>query len=244
VDLNADVGEDAGSDDELLAIVTSASVACGAHAGSVSTMRRTIRRALELDVVIGAHPGYPDRERFGRMELGDPAETIGGWVREQVELIRDVCAEEGALLRYVKPHGAMYNRAVRDREVAAAIAEAVAASDPGLVLLALPGSAMLGEAGAAGLRTAREAFLDRGYLPDGTLAPRDEPGALLLDPAEASARALLLARGELIADIFGAPLRIEADSLCVHGDSAGALALARAARARLEESGINLRPFA
>jgi 5-oxoprolinase (ATP-hydrolysing) subunit A len=244
MDLNADLGEGSGADDGLLPVITSASIACGAHAGGMDTMRRTIRSALAANVVIGAHPGYPDRERFGRAELGATPAEVGSWAREQIELLRDVCTEEGARLRYVKPHGAMYNRAVRDREAAAAIVAAIAAIDPDLALLALAGSAMLSEGRAAGLRTAREAFLDRGYMSDGTLAPRSAPGAVLSDPDEAGVRAVALARGEPVTDVQGAPLLIQADSLCIHGDSPAALGIARAARSRLEGVGIVLRSFA
>jgi 5-oxoprolinase (ATP-hydrolysing) subunit A len=244
MDLNADLGEGSGNDQELLAVVTSANVACGAHAGSVDVMRDTVRRARDAGVTIGAHPGYPDREGFGRREIDARPAEIERWVREQIEALLTICRAEGVTLRYVKPHGALYNRAVHDIAAAAAIADAVRTVDRTLMLLALPGSAMLAAARVEGLGTAREAFLDRGYLADGSLAPRETPGALLTDPRIAADRAMQLAQGRPISDIDGKPLRVEADSLCVHGDSLTALAMARAARERLAADGITLAPFA
>jgi UPF0271 protein len=224
--------------------VTSASVACGAHAGGTERMRATVRAARAAGVAVGAHPGYPDRAGFGRRELGaDPAD-IERWVVEQIEALRRICREEGVRLRYVKAHGALYHRAARDAGAAAALASAVARVDRALVVLAPPGSAMLAAARSAGLATAREAFLDRGYRSDGTLAPRAAPGGVVAGDEEVAARALALARGEAILDVDGNPLRVAADSLCVHGDSRDAPRHARAARARLLEAGFTLAPFA
>ena len=165
-------------------------------------------------------------------------------MREQVEELGEICRAEGVTLRYVKAHGALYNRAVRDVAAAEALVSATTSVDPDLAVLALPASAMLTAARAAGLATAREAFLDRGYRGDGALAPREAPGALIADARVAAERAVSIAHGEPIVDLDGKPLWIEADSLCVHGDSAGALAMARRARARLLEAGLTLAPFA
>jgi 5-oxoprolinase (ATP-hydrolysing) subunit A len=207
-------------------------------------MRDTVRMARDAGVTIGAHPGYPDREGFGRREIDARPAEIERWVRDQIEALLTICRAEGVKLRYVKPHGALYNRAVHDVAAAAAIADAVRAVDPSLTLLALPASAMLAAARVEGLATAREAFLDRGYLADGSLAPRETQGALITDPLIAGERALRLAQREPISDVDGHPLRVEADSLCVHGDSPAALAMARAARERLTAEGVTLAPFA
>lgn len=244
IDLNADLGEGAGTDAQLLATVTSANVACGAHAGSREVMRSTVRAARAAGVAVGAHPGYPDREGFGRREVGATPGDIERWVREQVEELREVCRAEGVRVRYVKAHGALYNRAARDVEAAEALVAATASVDADLAVLALPASAMLRAARAAGLATAREAFLDRGYLSDGTLVPRGATGALITEAHVAAERAVSITRGEPVADLDGNPLLIEADSLCLHGDSAGALAMARRARAGLLKAGLTLAPFA
>lgn len=243
MDLNADIGEGARFDHELLALVTSANVACGAHAGDSATMHRTVERALELGVAIGAHPGYPDRENFGRRETGASATEIEASTRQQIEALREICERAGARLRYVKAHGALYHRAVHDKDAAAAIAAATLSVDAKLTILALPGSAMLDTARSAGLGSAREAFLDRAYNPDGTLVGRDRAEALISDADFAAERGLAIARGESFAAITGTRIRVAADSLCVHGDSPHALSIARAARAKLEEAGIPLSPF-
>lgn len=244
MDLNADIGEGTGADAELLAVITSASIACGAHAGDADTMRATVRRAREAGVTIGAHPGYPDRENFGRREIGAGPAEIEGWIREQVETLLKICRAERAALCYVKPHGALYNRAVTDGEAAAAVAAAIRAVSTKLMVLGPAGSELLNAARAAGLRIAAEAFLDRGYADDGTLLPRSHPDALLTDPAVAAERAVLLARGDPIPSADGQQLLIVADSLCVHSDSPTSVAIATAARARLEAEGIELSPFA
>jgi len=244
IDLNADIGEGFAADRELLELITSASVACGGHAGDITTMRTTAELAAERGVTLGAHPGYPDRESFGRAEISAPAADIERWVREQVQTFTEVCSSLGVRVRYVKAHGALYNRAWRDEETAAAIAAAVRTVDATLVLLGPPDSAMLAAARDAGLGTAREAFLDRGYAADGTLVPRGEPDALVTDAAAAGERALAIARGQEVRSTDGMCLSIRAESVCVHGDSPHAVALMRAARKRLLDAGIEPAPFA
>lgn len=244
MDLNADLGEGAGADGELLTLITSASIACGAHAGDADTMRATVRRARKAGVAIGAHPGYPDRENFGRREIGAGPAEIERWTREQIETLLEICRAERAELRYVKPHGALYTRAVADADAAAAVAGAIRAVSPKLMVLGPSGSELLNEARSAGLRIAAEAFLDRGYADDGTLLPRSHPDALLTDPAVAAERAVLLARGDPIPSADGQQLLIVADSLCVHSDSPTSVAIATAARTRLEAEGIAVSPFA
>ncbi|HZH40798.1 MAG TPA: 5-oxoprolinase subunit PxpA [Gemmatimonadales bacterium] len=248
VDLNADLGEWDGPgvspvDERLLTLATSANVACGGHAGNAEVMLATVTRAKGLDVAIGAHPGYADREGFGRRELGLSPAEIAGQVAEQLSAMAACCRKAGARLRYVKPHGALYNRAVRDAEAARAIVGATREAG-NLVLLCLPGSEMMKEAGRAGVRVAAEAFVDRGYRADGTLVPRGEPGALLDDVAAAVERALRLVTEGRLTPREGPDLTIHADSLCVHGDGPHAALLLEAVRTRFTQAGITPAPFA
>jgi len=248
MDISADLGEHDGDgydgDIELLDLVTSASIACGSHAGSVDVMRRTAREANARGVAIGAHPSYPDREGFGRhrvpLAMGDLTETI----TRQIALLAQCCSEVGARVRYVKPHGALYNQAAEDEGTARAVVRAVREVDDRLVLLALAGSSLAREGLASGLSVAREAFIDRGYMPDGTLVPRGQDGAVLSDNEAAADRALGIARDHLATAIDGSRINVTADSLCVHGDNSSAPAMVRAARARLESAGIPIAPFA
>jgi UPF0271 protein len=245
IDLNADLGECDGPgvspvDEQLLRLATSANVACGGHAGNADVMLATVKRAYELDVAVGAHPGYADREGFGRRELGLSPAEIGRQVAEQLAVMTACCRKAGVRLRYVKPHGALYNRAVRDAEAARAVVGALG----DLVLLCLPGSEMMKAASAAGVRTAVEAFVDRGYRADGTLVPRGEPGALLEDVPTAVERAFRLVTEGRLTPRDGPDLAIRADSLCVHGDGPHAVQLLDAVRHRMMASGIGLAPFA
>lgn len=249
VDLNADLGEWAGPwelspDRALLGLVSSASIACGLHAGDAVLMRRTLAEAARLGVTVGAHPGYPDREGFGRRELNATPEDVTAYVVYQVGALIGCAAPEGTRVAYVKPHGALYNRAVRDRDLARAIAAAVRAIDPSLALLGLAGSALLDAARAAGLRAVPEAFLDRAYAADGSLLPRDAPGAVLSDPDAAADRAVRLARDGRIAAADGTMLRVSAESYCVHGDGPCAGRLLESIRGALHRAGITIAPFA
>jgi len=248
IDINADIGEHDGegysADSLLLDIVTSASIACGKHAGSLEVMRRTVALAYERRVSIGAHPGYPDREGFGRREIGLSLEKILDSFEIQIQNLQACCDAEGALLRYVKPHGALYNRAVKDSELAGLLAASVVRLDSSLVMLALAGSALETESRAHGLRSVPEAFIDRAYLSDGTLVPRGREGAVIEDSAAAAARAVTLATGEGVQTLDGSVIVIEAKSLCVHGDSRNALDTVRLARARLTEADFTIAPFA
>jgi UPF0271 protein len=247
IDLNCDLGE---RDDLaphvqelLLACVTSANIACGAHAGSEELMRLTVRQALRRGVAIGAHPGYPDRENFGRLEMAMPLEELESSVERQILTLLRIATREGAELRYVKPHGALYNQAARDERLAAAIARAAARVRPDLWLVGLAGSQMLTVWTDAGFRVAAEAFADRQYEPDGTLRARVHSGSLLQDPAAAAAQALRIAlQGEAVA-WNGSIVRIQAQTLCIHGDNPGAVAIARAVRRRLEHSAVQVCPW-
>jgi len=209
--------------------ITSANVACGRHAGSPTTMRETVLLAVEHGVAVGAHPGFDDREHFGRRALELPAEQITDLVVRQVEALASITVQACTKLQHVKPHGALYNIAIRDRTVADAIAQAIVSVDSSLILLGLPGSELVAAGAAAGLRTAREAFADRAYRADGTLVPRTEPGAVIHDPEEVLARVVPLAQ------------RPNVDTICVHGDTPGAADLARRIRAALELARIDVR---
>jgi UPF0271 protein len=228
VDLNADVGEGFPDDDRLLDVVTSANVACGFHAGSVETMRTVCAAAAARGVAIGAHPSYRDRDGFGRRALDVAPETLRTDVAEQLAALAAVAQAEGAAVAYVKPHGALYTRAIDDGDVAGAIVGAV--RDQGLAVLAWPGSELFEQARAAGLPAVGEGFADRGYA-DGRLVARDEPGALLAAP-EAARQAVALAEAG------------EVRSICVHGDTPGAAGLAAQVRAALAAAGFSVRRFA
>jgi UPF0271 protein len=248
LDLNADLGEwdrdwDSAVDAALLQLVSSASIACGGHAGNPDTMRRTAAEAVRRSVTIGAHPGYADRTGFGRRELELPIATIAGQLSDQVEALIRCATAEGGQVRYVKPHGALYNRAARDSELAAALALAVREIDPDLSLLALAGSALLSAASEHGVRAVSEVFLDRGYAADGSLIPRGTPAAMLENVEAVAERAVVVAREGVIVAIDGTRLSMAAESCCVHGDSAGAVGLLRASRSALERAGVRIAPF-
>ena len=248
IDLNADVGEGYGAwpapaDSDLFPLISSASIACGFHAGDPGRMRETAALAARHAVVVGAHPGYPDLLGFGRRELGASPREVADYIAYQVGAMLACASAAGTRVRYVKPHGALYNRAARDSEIARAIAEGIRAADPGLALLGLAGSALLAAARDAGLRAVSEAFLDRGYQRDGSLVPRGSPTALLADPQAAAARAVRLVREGTIDAVDGTVLRVEAESLCVHGDGARAVAVLQAVRARFAADAIAVAPF-
>jgi len=242
IDLNADVGE--GMDDAaLLPLLSSANVACGLHAGSPAIMDRTVALALSMRVRVGAHPGYPDRENFGRTDLRLPDDEVRALVLYQVGALDAFVRAHGGALLHVKAHGALYNRAARDAHLARAVAEGVRAYRADLILVGLAGSLQLEAARAAGLRAAGEAFADRRYLPDGSLLPRSQPGAVLHDPTEAAEQALRIVRdGQAIA-ADGSQVRIDAQTLCLHGDTEGAPLIARAVRKRLEAAGVTIAPL-
>ena len=249
IDLNADLGEYTGTagaanDDALLDAVSSASIACGAHAGDAEVMQRTVEAAAKRGVSIGAHPSYPDREGFGRREMEMSSYELSQEIMSQIQDLAACCAKAGARLRYVKPHGALYNVAAREAPVARIVAEAVLRVDPNLVLLGLAGSALVREGARAGLAVASEAFADRAYLPDGTLLSRDRAGAVLHDAGQVAERALMMVRDGNVTSVDGVRLKVEADSLCIHGDNPEALALVIATRLALENNGFTIAPFA
>lgn len=244
MDLNADVGEECGDDAALIPLLTSASVACGGHAGDAAVMRRTLELCLKHGVTAGAHVSYPDREHFGRRELKLAGAEVAAAVLDQLRALAAVARAVGVPLRYLKAHGALYNRMADDAEAADAVLHSLTQFDPKLALLTLPGSLAAERARQQGVTAVGEAFADRGYRDDGRLMPRGEPGALITDAEAVSARALRLAREGVMPAASGRDIRLDARSLCVHGDTPGAVLLARVVRAALMEAGVELRAFA
>lgn len=238
LDLNADLGEGIGADAALFGIVSSASIACGGHAGNDDTMRMSLRAAWANDVVVGAHPGFADPEHFGRRRLVLPPAELDAQVRGQVQDLLRIADQEMVSVRYVKLHGALANMAAEEPAIASVAFAAVAGLVDGLGVLALDNSAQVEIATALGFPVVREAYADRGYRADGLLLPRSEPGAVLHDAEAIAERAIRLARfGELVA-ADGTVIRSAARSLCIHGDNAEAVAIAETVRSRLENAGI------
>jgi UPF0271 protein len=241
IDLNCDLGEGAGHDAALMPLITSANIACGGHAGDAATMRATVELAAVHHVAIGAHPGFEDREHFGRRELTLPAEEIFALVARQIRALAVIVRVNGRRLAHVKPHGGLYNLAARDRAVADPVARAVHAVNPQAILVGLAGSALLDAGRALGLRVAAEGFADRRYAPDGRLVPRTEAGAVLHDPAAVGAQAVQLARDGRVRAADGSELAVAADTLCLHGDGRDAVTLARRVRAELGAARVGLK---
>ena len=248
IDLNCDLGESFGAytigmDAQVIPYVTSANVACGFHAGDPLVMQRTVDLCRQHGVAIGAHPGLPDLVGFGRRNMDISPEEAKAAVMYQVGALKAFCDAAHLPLRHVKPHGALYNMAAKDRRLALAICEGVKALDPTLILLGLSGSEMLAAARDIKLPFASEVFADRGYLPDGSLVPRKLPGAIIQDEALAIARVVrMAAEGKVLAN-DGTDIAIEADSVCVHGDSAHALLFVEKIRAALSAAGIPVAPL-
>lgn len=248
IDLNSDLGEGfgqwpLGDDDALLDIVTSANVACGFHASDPSIMRRVCECAAERGVAIGAQVGYRDLVGFGRRFIDMEPEALTQDVIYQLGALEGFARVAGSRVRYVKPHGALYNAIVHHEEQAAAVVRAVVEYDAGLPVLGLPGSVWLRLADEAGLTTVAEAFADRAYTPEGTLVSRRVPDAVLDDAEHIAARCVAIARGESIRDVEGGELEVRAASLCVHGDTAGAVDIARRVREALTEAGVEIISF-
>jgi UPF0271 protein len=248
IDLNCDAGESfgpwpMGDDDTLIPLMTSVSVACGAHAGDPQVMRRTIELAGRHGVAVGAHPGYPDLQGFGRRSLGLGPSEVRDWLLAQIGALAAIARACGVALRHVKPHGALYNAAADDAVLAEAVAEAVRLFDPALILIARAGSIQVEAGRAAGLQVAEEAFADRGYDAGGRLLPRADPAALVRDPAAAAHRAVeMVSRGGVLA-ADGTWVALRPRTLCVHSDTPGAAAIAAAVRAALVGAGMRLVPM-
>jgi UPF0271 protein len=232
-----------GADDEVMPNITSANIACGAHAGDPGVMRRTVRMAKRHNVSVGAHPGFADLQGFGRREMqADPAEVEDSLLA-QIGALAGIALAEGVTVRHVKAHGALYNMAARDAKLAGAIARAIKAFDPALIMFGLPKSAMIDAGLAAGLRVAAEGFADRAYEPDGSLTPRSRAGAVIHDPAVVVERAVRMIRDGIVTTPDGKNIPLKVDTICVHGDTPGAAGLTKRIRAGLEAAGIHVRPL-
>jgi 5-oxoprolinase (ATP-hydrolysing) subunit A len=243
VDLNCDMGESfgtykIGADEELLEYVTSANIACGFHAGDPSTMRRTVHMAMARQVAVGAHPGYPDLLGFGRRSLDATPQEVYDMTVYQIGALAAFVKAEGGRLHHVKPHGALYNTAARHPKIAEAVVEAVYRVDPELILFGLSGSALIDAARRIGLRVANEVFADRTYQADGTLTPRSEAGALITDEEAAVEQVLSMVREGKVRTLQGVDVAIVADTVCIHGDGANAVAFAKRLRESLQRAGV------
>jgi len=241
VDLNADLGEGAGHDDELLALVTSTNIACGFHAGDADTMRASIEAARANKVAVGAHPSLFDRENFGRKELPVKPEEVFDGVIYQLGIFAAIAEAAGVRPNHVKPHGALYNMAVRDSALADAIGRAVARIDKNLILFAPQNTELAQAGGKNGLQIAHEVFADRNYLNNGALVPRTRPDALLHDPEEAAPRLIRMLREGKVRSVDGVDVDVRAETICLHGDNPEAVEFARALRTRLEKEGVTIR---
>ena len=248
LDLNCDLGESFGAytigcDEQVIPYITSANIACGYHAGDPTVMHRSVELCCRYGVQVGAHPGLPDLAGFGRRRMQITPAEAADCVAYQIGALRAFCDEVGVPLHHVKPHGALYNMAAKDRPLADALCRAVQKAAPGAILLALSGSEMEAAAQAIGLPVACEVFADRGYRPDGTLVPRGTPGAMIEDETQAIARVVRMAREGKVTACDGSQVELRADSVCVHGDGPKALAFVEKLREALPADGITLRAF-
>jgi UPF0271 protein len=246
IDLNADVGEGCGSgpdgsDAALIALVSSANIACGGHAGDARSMRRCLADCLAHGVSAGAHPSYPDRQGFGRRALDIPPGQLHEALRQQILSLAEIAGSMGVRLGHVKPHGALYNQAAVDEGTAELVVDAVISVDPGMRLVGLPGSRLLAVARARGLGTLAEGFADRRYTGDGRLVPRSHPRALIEDPAEATAQVVDLLGGRGVWSVDGTRVSVSIETVCIHGDGVHALDFARGLRRALEAGGVRVR---
>ncbi len=242
IDLNCDMGEGCGNDAELIRFISSANIACGYHAGDEDTMKRTVDLALENGVAIGAHPGYRDRENFGRTPMDLTPEEIGSLITEQIGVLDKITKAAGGSITHVKPHGALYNKAARDRDLAGAIARAVSDYDRGLALFGLSGSESINEAKKCGLRTVSEVFADRTYQTDGSLTSRNAPNALIQDENTALTQVLDMIKYGRVRSTDGIMIAITAETVCIHGDGQNAVKFARTINQALTETGILIKP--
>ncbi|WP_224997381.1 LamB/YcsF family protein [Cesiribacter sp. SM1] len=246
IDLNCDMGESfgnftIGNDEALLQYVSSANIACGFHAGDPAVMRKTVGMAIANGVAVGAHPGLPDLQGFGRREMAVKPEEVYEFVLYQVGALMAFTRAEGAALRHVKPHGALYNMAAVNSRIAEAIAEAVYKTDPALVLYGLAGSRLIDAGRRAGLRTAQEVFADRSYQQDGTLTPRSQPDALITAPEAAANQVLEMVRHNKVTTLQGTQYQLQPDTVCIHGDGPHALEFAQNIYQKLQEAGIEIK---
>lgn len=245
IDLNCDLGESFGAytigqDEAVIPLITSANIACGYHAGDALVMSKTVKLAVDAGIGIGAHPGFPDLVGFGRRKLDASPAEVKAYIQYQIGALAAFCKANGVQMHHVKPHGALYNMAGADEKLADAICEGIAGVDDKLILMGLSGSKMAASAEKKGLRFASEVFADRGYRDDGSLVPRKEPGAMVTDEDEAVRRVIQMAKEGTVRSVTGKTVQISADSVCVHGDNAHALAFVEKIRKALTENGIVL----
>ena len=243
IDLNSDLGESFGAwsmgmDGDVMNHISSSNIACGWHAGDSEVMLRTVRAAKARNVAVGAHPGYPDLVGFGRRNMTCTPDEVYAYTLYQAGALMAICASEGMELQHVKPHGAMYNQAAKDPKLAGAIARAIKSLGGGIILMGLANSAFETAAQEQGIPFAAEAFADRGYQADGSLVPRDKPGAFIHDPDEAAARMLKLVQEGTILTPDGQTLKLKAHTICMHGDSPEAVKMAQVVKATLEKNGV------
>lgn len=240
IDINCDMGEGCPNDADLMDYVSSVNIACGAHAGDAEIMRRTVACAVEKGVAIGAHPGYADRENFGRFAIEMSHTEIYDLITEQLNTLKKIADDAGGEIGHVKPHGALYNQSARETDLAAVIAQAVFDIDPNLILFGLSGSVSITEAEKSGLRTASEVFADRTYRSDGSLMPRTEPNALIHDADAAISQVMQMINAGTVTATDGSVIPITADTICIHGDADNALEFATAIRRSLKAANINV----
>ncbi len=241
VDLNCDLGEGMNTDEQIIPLISSANIACGFHAGDVDTMKRTIACCLQHGVAIGAHPSWPDKENFGRKEMRLSTGELATILTEQLNILSQLAKEQGSKLHHVKPHGALYNQSAKDKTIAATIAKAVKDFDASLVLFGLSGSYSITEAEKLGLKTASEVFADRTYLDDGSLTPRFQPNALIEDESKAVEQALQMITQQTVTSTTGKNISLIADTICIHGDGANAIAFAKAISLALKQNHIDIK---
>jgi UPF0271 protein len=241
IDLNCDLGEGIGNDEEIMPYISSANIACGYHAGDEETIKHTIALCKKYNVSIGAHPSYPDRENFGRTDMLLPSEEIYELVKTQIELLKRIAAESGVIVHHVKPHGALYNMAARDKTIAPFVALSVKDADENLILYGLSGSQLIKEGKNHGLKTANEVFADRTYKDDGSLTSRNKPGALINDTSVAVAQVLQMVKEGTVKSVTGKNIPIKAETICLHGDGEHAVEFAKAIYQALKENGIEIK---
>jgi 5-oxoprolinase (ATP-hydrolysing) subunit A len=242
IDINADLGEGLPTDEVIMQYISSANIACGYHAGNTSTMMKTVELCLKYNVSIGAHPSFDDRVNFGRMEMNLPVAEISLLIEKQLQTLQQICERAGTTLHHVKPHGALYNMSARDATIAQAVAEAVHACNPSLILFGLSGSHSIAEGVMAELKTAAEVFADRTYQPDGSLTPRSLPNALIQSDDEALQQALMLVEEQKVLATDGNYIPLLAETICLHGDGPHAVSFARNIHQTFLNRGIRIQP--
>ena len=241
IDINCDLGEGIGNDELLMPYISSANIACGYHAGDENTIKQTVALCKKYNVAVGAHPSFPDTENFGRTDMLLPLDEVYELVKIQIALVQKIAKEYGATVHHVKPHGALYNMAAREKPMAAAIALSVIDSDRNLVLFGLSNSCLVSEGKGHGLKTASEVFADRTYKDDGSLSPRHKPGALIETTEMAVSQVLQMVKKGTVTSVAGKKVPIKADTICIHGDGEHAVEFAKAIHEALVKEGVGIK---